>query len=537
MAADPFADHVVYNWDGSTACYSPGGSDNVTFGPFHSSGLWNDPQAVLGKPNALDFDDTGSGEFREINMVWPAWYQGTTQTSAANTSYWSNPTDAPKINNGCGLKGGAQIVVEFDEPITNDPHNPYGMDFVVHGNPFFATGNMVYKDSNMNSYLLSSYGGMGAGAVFEERVTISVAQSLEGPWYTYTTTFGDWFFPTQPVAWDREAINPNTGSAGDWTDQEQDWTKPVNPALADLASEAAAVGSSTWGYFGNRSVADALDLYSGSAGGTSLDLAESGFEWIKYVKFTDPDNKQGEICGVADVAPISIGDKQSMCWENVHETGQNILFFQSAADSSVNDATVEFNDITQVSHVGADAVSDLTEYDLITSPNLGAYLVEITAIFADEGETSFDINLSLRISDDYEGTGDDLLVLFWDGEDWQGMFPDSFDSTSMLMTLNELTEVSTFIITQWLEGDANRDGVVSAGDYAAVQANFGSTGPIGGLLMGDANGDGVVSAGDYASVQANFGNILGGEIASQVPEPTSLALLTIGMTALLRRKQ
>lgn len=82
-----------------------------------------------------------------------------------------------------------------------------------------------------------------------------------------------------------------------------------------------------------------------------------------------------------------------------------------------------------------------------------------------------------------------------------------------------------------LEGDANRDGVVSAGDYASVQANFGSTGAAG--ILGDANGDGVVSAGDYASVQANFGSTASSP--APAPEPTTMALLVFGGVAILRR--
>ncbi len=81
-----------------------------------------------------------------------------------------------------------------------------------------------------------------------------------------------------------------------------------------------------------------------------------------------------------------------------------------------------------------------------------------------------------------------------------------------------------------LPGDANRDGVVSAGDYAAVQANFGNTGEPG--ILGDANGDGVVSAGDYASVQANFGNVAG----SVVPEPATISLLMVGLSLICRKK-
>ena len=50
-------------------------------------------------------------------------------------------------------------------------------------------------------------------------------------------------------------------------------------------------------------------------------------------------------------------------------------------------------------------------------------------------------------------------------------------------------------------GDANRDGIVSAGDYASVQTHYGETGEPDTGILGDANLDGVVSAGDYGSVQ------------------------------------
>ncbi len=86
-----------------------------------------------------------------------------------------------------------------------------------------------------------------------------------------------------------------------------------------------------------------------------------------------------------------------------------------------------------------------------------------------------------------------------------------------------------------LPGDANRDGVVSAGDYASVQANFGNTGEPG--ILGDANGDGVVSAGDYAAVQAHFGNTA--TTASKIPEPVTMSLLVIGglMAGCCRRRR
>ncbi len=86
-----------------------------------------------------------------------------------------------------------------------------------------------------------------------------------------------------------------------------------------------------------------------------------------------------------------------------------------------------------------------------------------------------------------------------------------------------------------LEGDANRDGMVSGADYASVQSHFGESGVFG--IPGDANGDGVVSAGDFASVQANFGSVATEAAPGVVPEPATIALLSFGFVALARRRK
>jgi hypothetical protein len=113
-----------------------------------------------------------------------------------------------------------------------------------------------------------------------------VAQYLDGPWYTFTN--GPYFdtgtYPTQAFAWDRQT---------DTWGAELDWTKPVNPALNPSVD------------FAGRSVADVIDLYNGSAGGTGYDLAESGFDWIRYIGVTSNGTSQPEIDGFADVSPAN----------------------------------------------------------------------------------------------------------------------------------------------------------------------------------------------------------------------------------------
>jgi hypothetical protein len=141
----------------------------------------------------------------------------------------------------------------------------------------------------------------------------------------------------------------------------------------------------------------------------------------------------------------------------------------------------------------------------------------------DEGETAagqwmvFDVS----VGDELEFFADLFSPVIPDG---------NFDYYHDLEVMAVIGDVfaQTFLL-----GDANGDGVVSAGDYASVQANFGNVGEIG--ILGDANLDGRVSAGDYASVQTNFGNVA--SAAKVAPEPATISLLLLSGAALIRRKR
>ncbi len=177
-------------------------------------------------------------------------------------------------------------------------------------------------------------------------------------------------------------------------------------------------------------------------------------------------------------------------------------------------------------------------------------------LFAVDGEWRGSSAVALTAGDLYR------LTLEQDGADFTGTLADldgtivmQYTYTSLIQTSangyayfgqgdmwglgNGSTAWDNFSLTIGVEdafllGDANSDGVVSAGDYASVQASFGAVGTAGGGLLGDANGDGVVSAGDYASVQANFGAVAG---VQGIPEPATIGMLLVGGLAMFRRKK
>ncbi|MBC8134265.1 MAG: PEP-CTERM sorting domain-containing protein [Fibrella sp.] len=228
-------------------------------GNFNES-LYRSPASLLGKPTTY------------IRDAFPApggQRNGTVAASAVFAPYNTAPDGTKLITT---LDTNEQITVRFDTPIVRDPNHWYGMDFTVYGNAFFGSDGFVYANTNMEQRRISG------GGIFNEPTQVSVSPDNIN-WYTYATgPFGDDYYPTNPFAWDR--VNDTWGA-------ELDWTKPVNPTL-------------TASSFSGLSVADAIDLYAGSAGGTSFSLAETGFSSISYIRVTGIGNA-GEIDGFSRV--------------------------------------------------------------------------------------------------------------------------------------------------------------------------------------------------------------------------------------------
>jgi hypothetical protein len=270
---------------------------------------YRDPDAIVGKPavrckNDHNWDPELPPTFR-VKLAEAAYHRDLDNQNVVTTI---GPFDS--------------ITVKFDHKVVDYPLNPYNQDFIVFGNAFFQYNRTekISDATNLNTMQLTSPAMISAGQVF-----VSVSQGLGGDpndpnnpttwkWYTFQNGVADQLFPTHAYRWDRQ----NTC----WTDDEMDFTKPVNPAL-------------TLHDFSGLTVADAIDLYDGSGGGTPFDLRDlpgyeqlvvdpdTGYRWIQYVRFEGSKilwDMDGEVDAVADVAacgdpahPYPAGDVNKDC--------------------------------------------------------------------------------------------------------------------------------------------------------------------------------------------------------------------------------
>jgi hypothetical protein len=204
--------------------------------------LYNNPQSVLGRPT-LKFNNSANPNVTDLRRA--KLIEGVFNTGPAGEKLITT------------IAAGTQVTVRMGRPVTNDPFNPFGVDFIVFGNSFFAgSGGFVGDEANLN---LDTLGG----ALFAENTKVSVSPDNVN-WYTYDSgPYADSAFPTNSYLWN--------STIAAWTDTESDPTLPVNPSL--LASVAGKTAGNVL-----------TTIYKGSAGGTGFDLAASGFSSIQYIK-------------------------------------------------------------------------------------------------------------------------------------------------------------------------------------------------------------------------------------------------------------
>jgi hypothetical protein len=386
-------------------------------GPFGPS-PYNDPACVLGSPSTR-FYESASKPATRVKMV----------ESAYNFSLVNGQTNKLIIT----MNNGSSIVARFDHPVQDNPVNPYGIDFMVFGNTFY-TGNGFSSDAaNMNTLNLT-------GGSFSEPTKISVSPGYTGqpgedpgnpatwPWYRYDNgPYADSIFPTQAYRWSRVGTN--------WTEELLDPTKPVNPVLQ---TRFAA---------GGLTVADGIDLYDGSSGGTGFDLGASGFTSIQYIKAEglSPGFNAGEIDAFTIVRPMTVGDELSVAPANLTNNTAH-LFFQDPADPTRNVISLAFAAVDGLAKVSTARLDDPARL----APVVG---IPVTAVQLDwapllgTNAVNFQSDLTLTTGGNYAGNGNDLRVTEWSGTNWtqQGF---AYNPTNRSIVVAGVTNLSAFVVAQ-----------------------------------------------------------------------------------------
>ena len=173
------------------------------------------------------------------------------------------------------IGAGGHLTVQFDQPITNDPNNLYGIDLLIFGNTFFI-------DQDWPAGIVNGYVGQTGGAI---------EVSADGKqWELVPELNADALFPR--VGYSDSGPYDHVPGA-----QPTDFTRPVDPTL-------------TLEHFMTLSTSTIAVLYRGSGGGIGVDLDDVGMQQISFVRISLPSDAPDDILidGFSDVSPRLPGD-------------------------------------------------------------------------------------------------------------------------------------------------------------------------------------------------------------------------------------
>ena len=262
ILVNPFADHVV--------SYDAGKVDTPGY---------DDPAAAIGEPSRF----TGEG-------VWPG-----------VVSPFNAPWLADEI---VSIGAGGHLTLQFDEPIVDDPTNPYGIDLLIFGNTGMLDG---------------AYPAAIVGGVFSADGG-SVELSSDGKtWFTVQGALADGLWPTNGYT-DSEPYGAEEGSV------ETSFTLPIDPRLTlDMVM--------------NLNCEQLVNYYGNSGGGNGIDIATTGLTEVSYVRIS-AGKLSPEIDAVVDVDSQLAGDADLNGVVNVNDL---LMVIESFGPLPIGGPLVDFN--------------------------------------------------------------------------------------------------------------------------------------------------------------------------------------------------
>jgi hypothetical protein len=233
LLTNPFADSVV-SYDAGTG---------VANG-------YTDPTTAIGEPTRF----TGEG-------IWPS------VVSQFNPPFMTDELVSIGI--------GGELILSFDEPVFDDPANPYGIDLIVFGNTGFIDSAWP---SGVVDGMFSNDGGQ-------------LEVSANGvTWVLVEGVAADNTWPTCGYI-DSGIYDDHAGT------EPTNFVLPIDPRLT--VEDVEGVG-----------IATLHEYYNTSGGGVPVDLAGTGVPSISFVRITVSVGSKlsPEIDGISDVAPQMAGD-------------------------------------------------------------------------------------------------------------------------------------------------------------------------------------------------------------------------------------
>jgi len=210
--------------------------------------------------------------------------------------------------------------------------------------------------------------------------------------------------------------------------------------------------------------------------------------------------------------------------------GEN--FFSAGAGSSTSEMFQQID----VSAMAAQIDAGQIDFDL--SGYLGGFSsqndrAEFFARFLDENGDEITSTTLGTVTD--SDRGDQTGLLFRDED---GTLAAGTRTVELVLTTigNDGYADNLSLELDWTrEGDFNADGFVGQADLDILLANWGRDVAHSSLIEGDASGNGVVDTADLDVLRDNWGD--GAFPDVNIPEPGSLAIMTLGGLALMRRRR
>lgn len=210
-----------------------------------ASATYLDPNAAVGSPT----------RFTGIQFGFPS-----------VVSPFSPPFDPGDI---VSIGRGGHLTLTFDHDVYNRATNAYGFDFILFGNWFYTDG-----------------GGFASSKFATPGGIIEVSKD-GNDWRTVTGVSPTDGYATLGYS---DLASPYDTSPGS---VPTDFTKPVDPSFNPIG----------------KTFAEIVAGYNGSGGGTGVDFASTGLDFIRFVRISNPDGNIGNINidGIAEVpAPAAL---------------------------------------------------------------------------------------------------------------------------------------------------------------------------------------------------------------------------------------